>query len=489
MNKFKVCLDNYLVEIDNVIAKGKYKDNWESLADYPVPKWYKDAKFGIFSHFGLYTIPEKNSEWYSRNMYVQGSSSFNFHIEKYGVHKEFGYRNFIELFKADKFKASEWLDLVAKSGAKYYIPVAEHHDGFQMYQSNLSDFNSLEMGPKIDFIKELQRESIKRDIEFCVSSHRAEHYWFMEGALDFDSDIVNPKYGDIYWPTIREKDLNKDVETTKLFMEDWLVRCCELVDKFSPKIVYFDWWIETPIMKPYILKFAAYYYNKMDEMGECGIINYKHDGYMYSSAVRDMERGQFSQIQPDYWQCCTSLSTGSWSYTKENNYKTTEELIQTLVDVISKNGNLLLNMGPKANGELVPIEVEILGNIGKWLEDNGSAIYGSKVWKVFGEGPTNTSGGDFSEGKAARYTDEDFRFTRRADKLYVIAMKPLENETIKVRSLKVSKGILKTHGVIKDIKLLGSGNINKWVRNKYSLDIKYEAESYELPLVFELTMG
>ena len=488
MKKYEF-LENYLVEIDRVIENGKYKDTWESLADYEVPQWYKDAKFGIFSHFGLYSVAEKNSEWYSRQMYMQGHSSYLYHLENFGDHKEFGYKEFIELFKPVKFNSLEWIETIKKSGARYYIPVAEHHDGYQMYESGLSDYNTVNIGPGVDYIKQLVESGNKNDIEIGVSSHRAEHYFFFEGALDFDSGINKPEYGDLYWPTIKESDLNKDEKTTTLFLEDWLVRCCELVDLFNPKIVYFDWWIETDVFKPYILKFAAYYYNKMEQQNTKGIINYKHDGYMYSSAVRDMERGQFANIQPDYWQCCTSLSNNSWSFVKNNTYKTTKEILQTLIDVVSKNGNLLLNIGPKADGSIPKVEIDLLNEIGNWMKINGAAIYESKVWKVYGEGPTNTSGGDFSENSSMMYNDLDFRFTRNKDKLYVFALNPVEGEVIKIRSLRKKNGLLKTHGVIKDVKLLSGGEVKDFKRKDFSFDINYEINDYSLPIVFELTMG
>lgn len=480
-------LNKILQQVDDVIAKGPYLPTWESLADYPVATWYRDAKLGIFSHFGVYTVAEFGSEWYSRNMYIEGSRANEYHKKKYGEPKDFGYHQLIDEFKAEKFKADEWLKIIKNSGAKYYIPVAEHHDGVQIHNSVLSKYNTKQMGPKIDFIEELKKASEKSKIKFGLSNHRAEHYFFMEGGLNFDSGINNPKYGELYWPTISLSELEEHPQANELFLKDWLGRVCEEVMMYNPQVVYFDWWIETPMFKPYLLKFAAFYYNWQHQQKTSGIINYKHDAYMYSCAVRDMERGQFTDIQPDYWQACTSISNNSWSYTKNNTYKSTKEIVQTLCDVVAKNGNLLLNIGPRADGTICEQEQEVLEQLGSWLALNGAAIYGSRPWKVFGEGPTNIEGGDFSEGQLL-YCDLDYRFTRRADKLYIIAMNPLPKEKVKIRSLRKKKGVLKTHGVILGVKVLG-GTVIKYKREPYSFDIEYKHDNYDLPIVFELTMG
>lgn len=260
---------SYLKLIDKVIEQGPFKDTWESLEQYDVAKWYQKAKFGIFIHWGLYSIPAFGSEWYSRNMYIQGSKEYEHHIKTYGPQKEFGYKDFIPMFKAEKFDPEVWADLFEKAGARYVMPVAEHHDGFQMYKSDLSPFNSYEMGPKRDILGELSQAFEKRGIKACASSHRIEHWFFMGEGKKFDSDIHDPlACGDFYWPAMPEPDhydLFSEPTPTKEFLEDWLLRCCELVDKYRPKLIYFDWWIQHHAVKPYLKKFAAYYYNRAHE--------------------------------------------------------------------------------------------------------------------------------------------------------------------------------------------------------------------------------
>ena len=173
-----------LYEVERVIAQGPFQDTWESLCTYEIPKWYQDAKFGIFIHWGVYAVPAFGSEWYPRNMYLKGTPEYEHHLKTYGPHDQFGYKDFIPMFQAEHFRADEWLDLFEQSGARFIMPVAEHHDGFQMYESELSKWNAKNMGPKRDIIKELKEEAGKRDITFTVSDHRAEHCWFFNGGSD-----------------------------------------------------------------------------------------------------------------------------------------------------------------------------------------------------------------------------------------------------------------------------------------------------------------
>ncbi len=250
-----------LEEINQVISRGPYSDNWDSLGNYTIPNWYLNAKFGIFIHWGVYAVPAFGNEWYPRNMYIQGSNEFNHHIKTYGEHKKFGYKNFIPMFTAEKFQAFEWAKLFKKSGARYVVPVAEHHDGFQMYRSDLSEFNAYKMGPKRDVLGELTEAFKQVGIVNCASSHRAENWFFFGHGKKFDSDIKEPlKRGDFYWPAQPEPKLDDifgQPEPSQEFLEDWLLRCCEIVDRYRPKLFYFDWWIQHKSFKPYLKKFAA----------------------------------------------------------------------------------------------------------------------------------------------------------------------------------------------------------------------------------------
>ena len=316
----------YLAEIDRVIAQGPYTDTWESLGQFQPPKWYRNAKFGIFIHWGIYSVPSFANEWYSRTMYIEGTREFEHHVKTYGPHKDFGYKDFIPMFKAEKFSADAWADLFKKAGARYVVPVAEHHDGFQMYKSDISHWNAAEMGPCRNVLGELKEAVEERGMTLGASTHRVEHWFFMGHGKDFDSDIKEPlQRGDFYWPTMPEPanhhDLFSEPTPTQEFLEDWLCRCCELVDKYQPKLVYFDWWIQHHAVKPYLKKFAAYYYNRAAEWGVQVAINYKHEAFMFGCAVPDVERGQFADIKPFFWQTDTAIATNSWCYTEGNWFK------------------------------------------------------------------------------------------------------------------------------------------------------------------------
>ena len=466
-------MKEYLKVIDAVIEKGQYKDDWSTLVNHKVPAWYRNAKFGIFIHWGAYSVPAYGSEWYARVMYQKDTlrsenTMYQHHIDTFGPHKDFGYRDFIPMFKAENFDASKWADLFQEAGAKFVMPVAEHHDGFPMYDCDFTDWCAAKKGPCKDIVGLLKEEVEKRDMVLTASSHRVEHYWFMGGMREFESDIPNGgdiPYGDIYWPSYPEPFVaNGNVTTNQdtiyvpdldpLFMEDWLARSCEIVDKYRPKIVYFDWWIQVVPMKPYLKKFMAFYYNRAHEWGEEVTINYKNDAFLHTTAVKDIERGQLADVSPFFWQNDTSVAKNSWGYTEGNDYKEPHEIICDLVDVVSKNGSLLLNIGPKADGTIPDEDAHILREIGKWLKINGEAIYESYPWRKYGEGPTVTQEGHFTDTNRKAYTSDDFRFTFKDSNLYVFAMNWPEDGIVRINSLGVKSK--KFNAKINKVSILGS---------------------------------
>ena len=481
----------YLETIEQVIAKGPYRDNWESLSAYQVPEWYRKAKFGIFIHWGIYSVPAFGNEWYSRNMYVQDSPEYKHHIETYGKQSEFGYKDFIPMFTAEKFDAEEWAELFRSAGAKYVVPVAEHHDGFQMYRSEISHWNAYEMGPHKDVLGELSQSCRDRGIEIGASSHRVEHWFFMGHGMEFDSDIHEPmERGDFYWPAMPERnhqDLYSQPMPTEEFLQDWLVRTCEIVDRYHPKIVYFDWWIQHSSVKPYLMKFAAYYYNRAAEWGSDAVINYKHDAFLFGTAVPDVERGQFADVKPYFWQTDTSVALNSWGYTKNNQYRQASEIICDLVDIVSKNGCLLLNIGPKPDGTVPEEDKNLLLEIGQWLKTNGEAIYNTQVWRKYGEGPTQIVEGQFSDGIKKNFTSRDFRFTTDGGYLYVTALKCSEDGKYCITSLGEQDASRQAnfHGIIKEVEVLGWDKKPTWTRTEDGLLLETEMRS-DKPVVFKL---
>ncbi|MFN8254489.1 MAG: alpha-L-fucosidase [Bacteroidales bacterium] len=455
------------------VAQEKYQANWESLKKYNCPDWFRDAKFGIFIHWGVYSVPAFGSEWYPRQMYTQGTDEYKHHIEKYGTHDKFGYKDFIPMFKAEKFNAEEWLALFKKSGARYIVPVAEHHDGFAMYKTALSKWNAFEMGPKRDIIGEIAEATRKQGLIFGLSSHRIEHWFFMNPGRKFISDVMDPKYSDFYGPA-REENETMSPE----YMNDWLLRCTELVNNYQPQLFWFDWWIEQPALEPYKKSFASNYYNKGLEWSKGVVINYKNESFPDGIAVYDIERGSSKASRKLPWQTDTSIGTKSWGYIDGEKNKTPNEIIDVLIDIVSKNGNLLLNIGPKSDGTITQEQQDVLLAIGKWLDVNGEGIYGTRPWKISGEGPAenNVEEGMFAEYKSKGFTEKDFRFTSKDGKVYVFVL-DVPKEKIVIKTFSSQN---KTEQ-IQSVEMLGSNEKVSWSQKPEGLVIQpsksYPSES------------
>lgn len=406
------------------MVSGPFEATWESLAKFKVPAWYEEGKFGIFLHWGVYSVPAFGNEWYPRSMYQPGTKEFEHHVATYGPQDKFGYKDFIPSMTYAKYDPAAYAKLFVEAGAKFVVPVAEHHDGFAMYDSGFSEWCAAKMGPKRDVVGELADAVRAAGLVFGASSHRAEHFWFMDGWRNF---VTEPSAEDeaFYGPAQPSpKDAGDlyDSPPTPEHMEDWLARTCEIVDKYRPQVVWFDWWIQVKAWEPYLQRFAAHYYNRGVEWGLEVAINYKHSAYPDGTAILDVERGQLADIREELWQNDTSVSKNSWGYIEGQDYKTADWIVGDLVDVVSKHGALLLNIGPKPDGTIPDEEQRLLREIGAWLKVNGEAIYGTRPWRVFGEGPTEVEGGMFTDTKRATFTGEDYRFTTKGDTLYAIAL-------------------------------------------------------------------
>jgi alpha-L-fucosidase len=443
------------------LAQERYQATWESLKKYNTPEWFRDAKFGIFIHWGVYSVPAFGSEWYPRQMYQQGTDEFKHQVATYGPQSKFGYKDFIPMFKGEKFNPEQWVTLFKKAGAKYVVPVAEHHDGFAMYKTALSKWNAFEMGPKRDVIGELAAEIRKQGLIFGLSSHRIEHWFFMNGGRKFESDVLDNKYEDFYGPA-REESETPSPE----FMNDWLLRNAELINNYKPQLFWFDWWIEQPAMDPYRKSFAAAYYNKGLEWNKGVVLNYKNISYPDGTAVLDLERGKLAGIRQLPWQTDDAIGNNSWGFAAGNTFKDAKYVVTNLIDIVSKNGNLLLNIGPRPDGTITDEETQTLLGTGKWLEVNGEAIYGTRPWKVFGEGPTESASGSFADQKKP-FTAQDIRFTTKGDILYAIALGvPAMNTSIKLLGIKTG------NGKIASVDLVGSSEKLSWSQQADALIIK-----------------
>lgn len=449
----------YLNLIDQVIARGPHRDDWDTLR-HDTPPWYVDGKFGIFIHWGAYSVPAYDTEWYPRRMYQPHQRAFAHHRETYGEHSEFGYKDFIPQFRAERFDPDEWAQLFRRAGAQFVVPVAEHHDGFAMYDCSVTRWKATEMGPGRDVTGDLARAVRAQAMVFGASSHRAEHWFFFNGGTTFDSDVTDPAYLDLYGPAQREES-----QPSPEFLEDWLVRTAELVDRYRPQLVWFDWWIEQPAFEPYLRRFLAFYYNRAVEWGRGVAVNYKFGAVPDGTAVYDVERGQLADTRAEFWQTDTSVSKNSWSYVDDEDYARADDLIAELVDIVSKNGALLLNIGPRADGSIPDQQVDLLETIGAWLARNGEAIYGSRPWVIPGEGPTRVIEG-VTDAQLDAFTARDLRFTTGHGNLYATALAPVEDEIVVV-SLGSSSGLYPRE--IERVEILGEPGEASWVRDDRGL--------------------
>ena len=486
--------EQYLQEIENVIAAGPFRASWQSLSQHKTPQWYYAAKLGIFIHWGIYSVPAFGNEWYARSMYDPNAREFEHHRKTYGEQKDFGYKDFIPLFRGEHFDAARWVSLFRQAGAKFVLPVAEHHDGFAMYQTAFNRWNAANMGPCVDVMGRLKEAAESQGLRFCASTHRAEHYFFMNMGRTFDSDISDEAYADFYGPAVYtpEWDSRHLGETTEnpattgpsqQWLTDWLVRTCEFIDSYRPKILYFDWWIQNHEFKPYLKKIAAYYYNRAAQWGEEVTINYKHEAFPPGVGTLDVERGTLAEISPLPWQTCTAIGKDSWGYRADNTYKSSWQVVCDLIDIVSKNGILLLNIGPKADGTFTEEETQVLEDLGRWLAVNGEGIYGTTPWKWFSEGNVRAAAGSFVDGDAKAYTAEDFRFTYRGGCLYAFQLNP-DGKAAAIRSLACRP--IRDY-VISDVELLGHSQKLQWTRDETGLTVQTPAGvDTAMPLCFKI---
>ena len=461
-------------QVDAVVARGPFAAQWSSLEKFQVPGWYLDGKFGIFIHWGVYSVPAFGNEWYPRNMYRPQDKTFRHHVETWGPPWSFGYKDFIPLFKAEKFDAREWARLFKQAGARYVVPVAEHHDGFPMYDCSFTDWCAAKMGPKRDVVGELAEAVRAEGLVLGVSSHRVENWWFYGEGMKLESDVRDRRFAGLYGPAQdRERSEKGETPPTREFLDDWLARSAELVDKYQPQLVWFDWWIAQPAVHGHLQRFAAYYYNRGAEWGHEVAINYKKhggDSFPDTAGVLDVERGQLANLRPLYWQNDTSVSKNSWGYVTNQQYKDVDSLVDDLVDIVSKNGCLLLNIGPRPDGTIPEPEQKMLREIGAWLSVNGEAIYGTRPFSVFGEGPTVVAEGPFSDTKRQPFTPADVRFTTRGEWLYAVVLAWPADGKLTLRALGQSQTALK--GEVRTVELVGSQAKVRWRRDQSGLHVE-----------------
>ncbi len=464
----RVTLD--LPEGAESIPAGPVAPRWDSIeAFYQVPDWLERGKFGIFIHWGVFCVPAKQSEWYGRHMY-SNDRILAWHREHYGDPDVFGYKDFIPELTFSRFDPEAWAELFRKAGACYVMPVAEHHDGFAMYDSAFTRWDVMEMGPHRDILGDLAEAVRSRGLVFGLSNHRMEHWGFMYPKAGLKTDLFDPEFADFYGPPQPEKGETEGADEvmkgliapqSEAFLEEWLMRMQELVDRYQPQIVFFDNGINSRALDPIKLRFAAYYYNRAVQWGKQVTLTTKQDAYLAGS-VKDFERGRDVEIAEDFWQCDTSIAHNSWGYIDDIIYRNAGELVRELVDCVSKNGGYLLNIAPRADGTLPEEQQLRLLEIGAWLKQNGEAIYSSKPWLIHREGPTTElpkAGRGIVNGMLAKYSPEDMRFTVQEHEdgrytLYAILFDwPGNTLTVTIRSLMELQRKLK--GSVENVHLLG----------------------------------
>jgi len=460
---------------DKELPAGPYAPTWESIAkNYRTPEWFRDAKFGVFIHWGLYSVPGRQSEWYPRHMYGT-DSMIAWHRDTYGPQDQFGYKDFIPLFTCEKFDADAWATLFKKAGIRYVMPTAEHHDGFALWDSALTKWNARAMGPHRDLIGELAVATRKQGLKFGVSNHRIEHFDFIQPKAGLATDLNDPRWADFYSVADRS-------EPARLrFLNDWLARNFELIDKYQPDLIYYDNGVNARTYDPLKLRVAAYYFNRANQWGKQVSFATKSQAFLAGS-ILDFERGHASDIRSDAWQTDNTIHH-RWGYLEITLYRNAGQIVRELVDNVSKNGNLLLNIAPKADGTIPAEQVAILLDIGAWLDVNGEAIYGTRPWTRFGEGPSRleNKGNLDEEARIHReavgdlwlpaYTAKDIRFTKKGDTLYAILMHWTSREIV-ITSL--ATGVAPA-GKIEKVELLGYGKTLKFSQDSEGLKIELPA--------------
>jgi len=446
----------------------EYRLDWSGAMN-STPQWLKDAKFGIFFHWGPYCVPEYDCEWYSRNMYTTDHSANKFHVENYGPITQYGYKNLVNLFTGENFNADDWITLFARTGARYVVACAEHADGYSLWNSNVNPYNSMTYGLGFDAIQAVRAAAERADMKFAASMHHSWNFgWFC--STDPLADVYNTKntmfYGDPlpyssswYYPPFIFPD--------EAFQHTWLAKLKEIVDKFLPDYIYLD--SRVYIMKEECrLEFAEYYLNAARNAGKEAVFSYKANDFQAGSGFLDYERQWMKNIQNDFWQCDDTIIWESWGYISHGTFRTTDICIAQLADTVSKNGNYLLNVSPRKDGTYDDTTLSILRDIGEWLKVNGEAIYCSRHFVIFGEGPTEQLDRVTSLSQYIPFTAEDIRFTQKDGTLYAILMGWPESGIMSVKTLCAGGALQDT---IRQITMLGDGNPLAFTQDSMALHV------------------
>ena len=462
------------------IADGPFKPIDESLQKFSCPEWFRDAKFGIWSHWGPQAVP-RQGDWYARRMYQEKDPAYKYHVEHYGHPSVFGYKDIIPLWKAERWDPEKLMALYKKTGAKYFVSMGTHHDNFFLWDSKIHRWNAVKMGPQKDVVGLWQKAAKAQGLKFGVSEHLGASYTWFQDAHKSDSqgakagvpyDGANPEYSDLYHSPATVDD--KGWLTNNLvFQIEWFSSIKELIDNYHPDLLYSDSGMPFGDVGRNLI---AHYYNQDIIRGNNipGVV-YTCKQYSGGKWVEDVERGVKDSLSKYPWQTDTSI--GDWYYRSGQKYKSSTEVIQMLVDIVSKNGNLLLNVVQTPEGDLEPDMLQILEEIGIWTSANGEGIYGTRPWKIFGEKPEGQSTGKrgrFDENY--KFTSKDIRFTTKDGILYAFCLaKPAEDITIK----SLGRNSSLENNPVTSVTMLGSNMKIKWSQGKDGMIVKKPAKMPE----------
>lgn len=497
------------------IASGPFDPTWESfIQNYHCPEWFRDAKFGIWAHWSAQCVPE-DGDWYARHMYVQGWDQYKFHVEHYGHPSEFGFMELDNLWKADKWEPENLMALYKKAGAKYFMALANHHDNFDAYNSKYHAWNSVNIGPKKDIVGTWAKVARENDLYFGVSNHSAHAWHWLQTAYGYDAE--GPKAGVRYdaftlkkedgkgkwWEGLDPQDLYTGpnmvvpdgIKTAKemvdwheandrqwteeppsnnpAFTENWFLRTQDLIDQYKPDMLYFDDFGVPQGQAGFDV--IAHYYNASEQWHQgkqAAVVTVKQlKPGQSKGVVEDYERGFCEEIKPEPWQTCTCI--GDWHYNRavynENRYKSVGQVVDMLIDIVSKNGNLLLSIPMRGDGTIDDLELKFLEGMAAWMEVNSEAIFGTRPWEIYGEGPTQVKTGMFSENET-KFTAEDIRYTTKDGNLYAFLLAYPEGNHTTIKSLALVSKQLEGEKIRK-VSLLGYKGKLKWKQTHEGLEV------------------
>ena len=461
---------------------------WESLSRHEIPQWLKDAKFGVYTHWGVFSVPAHGGPDYVRNLYAGSMTDekgvYSYHTAKYGPLEKFGYKDFIPIFTAPKFSADEWVGLMHEAGAKFGGICLVHHDGFLLWDSKVNRWNAKNMGPKRDIYGEIAQAVRKyEDMKLLATFHHGRTFGYATGGMKASDvtdemrrtwDVFDPKYSDFYW--------NEQTGSVKHFADQWKAKITEVVDSYHPDLLWFDG-LGTSMRndhppESYAREVFAHYFNRAAANGQSVTICNKHAGsfnFPESFGLPCYENGREMPADVGPWFLIDRAIAYPWSYVNDKKYRDGADYhVRSLVDVVSRGGIFLLSLTPKGDGSIPPEEQEIMRGIGRWLKVNGEAIYGTHPWKIYAEGPTvprgmkrNNKGEEKEQWDwRKKFTAEDIRFTAKGDTLYAIALAWPENGTLTIRSL--ARG----RAEVRQVTLLGSDQELSWSQTEQGLIVR-----------------